>query len=55
LVGFHAAFNSFCKDYFPVEHLFEGCCEEFSSYHKDFACHKNQISDKALLQKKYLP
>jgi hypothetical protein len=46
LVGFHAAFNSFCKEYFPAEHLFEGCCEEFSSYHKDLACHKNQISDK---------
>jgi hypothetical protein len=47
LVGFHATFNFFCKDYFSFEHLFEGCCEEFSSYHEDFACHKNQISDKA--------
>jgi hypothetical protein len=22
LTGFHAAFNSFCKEHFPVEHLF---------------------------------
>jgi hypothetical protein len=34
LTDFHSAFNSFCKDYFPVEYLFEGCCEEFSSFHK---------------------
>jgi len=45
LASFHTTFNSFCKEYFLDEHLFEGCCEEFSSYHKDLACHKYQISD----------
>jgi hypothetical protein len=47
LVGFHAAFNSFCKDCFPAEHLFEECCNEFSLLHKDSVSHENQICDKA--------
>jgi hypothetical protein len=49
LTDFHSAFNSFCKDYFPVECLFEGCCEEFSSFHKVFACHKDQVCDKVFI------
>jgi len=45
LTGFHSTFNSFCKEYFPVEYLFEGCCKEFYLLHKDFVSHKNQICD----------
>jgi hypothetical protein len=47
LADFHAAFNSFCKDYFPAEHLFEECCNEFSLLHKDSDSHENQFCDKA--------
>jgi hypothetical protein len=47
LVDFHAPFNSFCKKYFPAEHLFEKCCNEFSSLHKDSVSHENRICDKA--------
>jgi hypothetical protein len=35
LTSFHAAFNSFCKDYFSAEYLYENCCDEFSLLHKD--------------------
>jgi hypothetical protein len=34
LTCFHTAFNSFCKDYYPADCLFENCCEEFSSLHE---------------------
>jgi hypothetical protein len=29
LASFHYAFHLFCKDEFPAESLFEGCCDEF--------------------------
>jgi hypothetical protein len=47
LTGFHATFNSFCKEYFPAEFIFEECCDEFSLLHKDSIIHANQICDKA--------
>jgi len=47
LADFHAAFNSFCKEYFPAENIFEECCNEFSLLHKDSVSHENQICDKA--------
>jgi hypothetical protein len=34
LTGFHTAFNSFCKDYFPAACLYENSCEESSSLHE---------------------
>jgi hypothetical protein len=49
LTGFHAAFNSFCKDYFSAEYLYENCCDEFSLLHKDSASHENQICDEAFI------
>jgi hypothetical protein len=45
LIDFHATFNSFCKEYFPTEHLFEGCCNEFSLLHKDYVGHESLICD----------
>jgi hypothetical protein len=45
LTSFHTTFNSFCKEYFPIEHLFEGCCNEFSLLHKNFVSHETQICD----------
>jgi hypothetical protein len=47
LTGFHAAFNSFCKDYFSAEYLFERCCDEFSLLHKDSSSHESHICDEA--------
>jgi hypothetical protein len=47
LTSFHEAFNSFCKDYFPAERLFEGCREEFSLIHKDSSSREIHISDEA--------
>jgi hypothetical protein len=49
LTGFHATFNSFCKEYFSAEHLLEECCDEFSLLHKDSASHENQICDEAFI------
>jgi hypothetical protein len=49
LTGFHAAFNSFCKDYFSAEYLYENCCDEFSLLYKDFACHKYHIYDEVVI------
>jgi hypothetical protein len=45
LAGFHTAFNSFCKEYFSVEHIFEGCCNEFSLLHKNSVSHETHICD----------
>jgi hypothetical protein len=49
LTRFHAAFNSFCKEYFPGERLFEGCCNEFSSLHKYSASHGSPICDEEFI------
>jgi hypothetical protein len=49
LTGFHAAFNSFCKDYFSAEYLYENCCDEFSLLYKDYAYHKCHIYDEAVI------
>jgi hypothetical protein len=49
LTGFHAAFNSFCKDFFSAEYLYENCCDEFSLLYKDSTCHKDQICDEAFI------
>jgi hypothetical protein len=49
LTGFHAAFNSFCKDYFSYEYLYENCCDEFYLLHKDFVSHKIHICDEAFI------
>jgi hypothetical protein len=43
LTGFHATFNSFCKEYFSAEYLYESCCDEFSLLHKDSTSHESQI------------
>jgi hypothetical protein len=43
LIGFHAAFISFCKDYFLAEYLYENCCDEFSFLYKDSAYQKYHI------------
>ena len=48
LTGFHAAFNSFCKEYFPAKCLFEGCCDEFYFFHKDSSSHESHIHDEAV-------
>jgi hypothetical protein len=45
LHSFHAAFNLFCKEYFPAECLYENYCDEFSLFHEDFASHENHICD----------
>jgi hypothetical protein len=47
LTGFHTAFNSFCKDYYPADCLFENCCEEFSSLHEASAGPEDQVHDEA--------
>jgi hypothetical protein len=47
LTGFHAAFNSFCKDYFSTEYLYENYCDEFSFLYKYSTCHKDHICDEA--------
>jgi hypothetical protein len=39
-------FQFVCKEYFPAEHLFEQCCNEFYLLHKDSVSHENQICDK---------
>jgi hypothetical protein len=49
LTSFHAAFNSFCKEYFPAERLFEGCCNEFYLLHKDYSSHESPICDEAFI------
>jgi hypothetical protein len=49
LATFHATFNSFCKDYFSAEYLYENCCDEFSLLYKDSSCHKDQICDEAFI------
>jgi hypothetical protein len=45
LTGFHTAFNSFCKDYFPADCLYENCCEEFSSLHEASAGPEDHVHD----------
>jgi hypothetical protein len=47
LTGFHTAFNSFCKDYYPADCLYENCCEEFSSLHEASAGPEDQVHDEA--------
>jgi hypothetical protein len=47
LAGFHTAFNSFCKDYYPAVHLFESCCKEFSSLHEASVGPEDHVHDKA--------
>jgi hypothetical protein len=47
LTGFHTTFNSFCKDYYPVDCLFENCCEEFSSLHEAYVGPEDHVHDKA--------
>jgi hypothetical protein len=48
LTGFHTAFNSFCKDYYPAVRLFENCCEEFSSLHEASVGPEDHVHDEAL-------
>jgi hypothetical protein len=48
LTGFHTAFNSFCKDYYPADGLFENCCEEFSLLQEASAGPEDQVHDEAL-------
>jgi hypothetical protein len=47
LTGFHTTFNSFCKDYFPAEHLYESCCDEFSLFHEASVGPENHVCDEA--------
>jgi hypothetical protein len=47
LTSFHTAFNSFCKDYYPANCLFENYCEEFSSLHEASAGPEDQVHDEA--------
>jgi hypothetical protein len=48
LIGFHTAFNSFCKDYCPTAGLYENCCEEFSLLHEAFTSPADHVCDEAL-------
>jgi hypothetical protein len=48
LAGFHTAFNSFCKDYYPAVRLFKSCCEEFSSLHEASVGPEDHVHDEAL-------
>jgi hypothetical protein len=52
--GFHAAFNSFCKDYFIAEYLSENCCYEFSLFYKDSSCHKDQFCVEVFIVKEII-
>jgi hypothetical protein len=45
LTCFHAAFNSFCKEYISSGHIYENYCDEFSFLHKDSSSHENHICD----------
>jgi hypothetical protein len=47
LTGFHKTLNSFCKDYFPADCLYENCCEKFSSLHEASAGPEDQVHDEA--------
>jgi hypothetical protein len=47
LTDFHTAFNSFCKDYYPADYLYENCCEEFSLLHEASAGPEDHVHDKA--------
>jgi hypothetical protein len=49
LTCFHATFNSFYEEHFPAECIFEGCCNEFSLLHKDYASHESPICDEAFI------
>jgi hypothetical protein len=49
LTGFHVAFNSFCKEDFSAEYLYEKCCDEFSLLHKYSSSHENYIFDKEFI------
>jgi hypothetical protein len=49
LIGFHADFNSFCKDYFLAEYLYENYCDEFSLLYKDSSYHKYHIYDEVVI------
>jgi hypothetical protein len=47
LLGFHTTFNSFCKDYYPADCLFENCCEDFSLLHEASASPEDHVHDKS--------
>jgi hypothetical protein len=47
LTSFHTNFNSFCKDYYPADCLFENYREEFSSLHEASAGPEDQVHDEA--------
>ena len=47
LTGFHTTFNSFCKDYFPTECLYENWCDEFSWLHKASTGPEDHVCDEA--------
>jgi hypothetical protein len=47
LTGFHTTFNSFCKDYYLADCLFEKCCEEFSLLHEASVGPKDHVHDKS--------
>jgi hypothetical protein len=47
LTSFHTSFNSFCKDYYPADCLFENCCEDFSLLHEAFASPEDHVHDKS--------
>jgi hypothetical protein len=50
LTGFHAAFNSFCKEHFLAEYIYENCCDEFSLLHKDSSGHESQVCDEVFIE-----
>jgi hypothetical protein len=43
LTSFHTTFNSFCKDYFLVGHLYEICHDEFSFFHEASTGPENHV------------
>jgi hypothetical protein len=51
LTGFHTAFNSFCKDYYPSDCLFENCCEAFSLLHEASVGPEDHVHDKSFTVK----
>jgi hypothetical protein len=47
LTDFHTTFNSFCKDYYPADCLYENYCEEFSLLHEASAGPVDHVCDEA--------
>jgi hypothetical protein len=49
LTSFHVAFNSFYKDYFPAEYIYENYFDEFSLFYKESVYHRDQFCDEVVI------